>query len=90
MTIKPGDVVECSYRSDPYPSGVPHRGTALALDDARAWAGTVYADNPAKGARGLTADAHGPEGRTPVLWLTFQGGPRVYWDRTGSLVAVVG
>jgi hypothetical protein len=32
--MNPGDRVKCTYRGS-------HRGTLLALDDPRAWAGTI-------------------------------------------------
>lgn len=77
--VKPGDRVRCDYRDG-------HRGTVLAADDPRAWAGSIAfpAPNPDPAAVAAHARRYPAEpGRHPVLW-DFGN---IYWDRHLSPVA---
>lgn len=73
--MKPGDRVKCTYRG-------AHRGTLLALDDPRAWAGTIaFPDtNPDPEAVRAHVEMHRASferyEHRPVLW-DFG---RLYWD----------
>lgn len=70
--------------------GVPWKGTLLAVDDPRAWEGSI-ALGPGKPSKKETT-AHvmrcQPQGLTqntvPVLWY-FDTGPKVYWEEPSRL-----
>lgn len=90
-TLKPGDRVGAGRWPNSYHHpdtwNQPHQGTLLALDDPRAWAGTLAfsSETPDAAAvrthvawcrsQGLLSD------RQPVLW-DFG---RAYWENTASL-----
>lgn len=77
--MKPGDTVTCRYREN-------HQGTVLAIDDPKAWAGSLAfpSDNPDPEAvkqhvAKCLEQGFFKDGRLPVLWTTFPQ-PQVYWD----------
>lgn len=73
-----------STHAHPDAWGRPWRGTVLAPEDPRAWAGTLAFPSGAPGRGEVLAHllrVGWPEGVVPVLWEFG----RVYWERAGSL-----
>lgn len=92
-TVEPGTKITAPYRNNPEPSWMAHRhtGVVLAMNDPRAWSGSLAfcTREPTQEA----VDAHiakvqslgmGLGDKVPVLW-SFG---KVYWERVESLEVV--
>lgn len=67
--------------------GRPWKGVVLALNDPRAWEGTMAFPSRLPSQSEVDEHVHGLsfEGRTPVLWDFGASGLKSYWEPTESL-----